>query len=67
MEWLRNLSDNELAVLGCFGALVVSFGLVGGSYHLRRIFRQAPGETDALQTSHPASLAERRSTERRAA
>lgn len=67
MEWLRTLSDNQLALLGCLGALVVSFGLVGGSYHLGRIFRQSRGETDALPAPRSAGVAQDQSTRRRAA
>jgi hypothetical protein len=69
MEFLRNLSDDELALFGCFGALAVSFGLISGSYHLRRIFRERRFEADAIETSTAAtaSSAGSRPSKRRAA
>lgn len=67
MEWLTNLSDNELAVLGCFGALAVSFAVVSGSYHFGRIVRHARTETEGMTNQPAASLHEHPVSGRRAA
>ncbi|QDU38314.1 hypothetical protein Mal4_26410 [Maioricimonas rarisocia] len=39
MAFLQNLSDDQIAILGCCGALAVSFGLMMVSYHFGRIVR----------------------------
>jgi hypothetical protein len=69
MEFLWNLSDDELALVGCCGALIVSFGLISGAYHLRRIIRSGQLETDGIDTHNTSSAdpGAERSTERRAA
>ena len=69
MELLRNLSDDQLALVGCLGALVVSFGLVSGSYHLSRTFRARRDESTLTETTRvqSATLNRNRSSKRRAA
>lgn len=69
MESLWNLSDDQLALVGCFGALIVSFGLISGVYHLRRLTRHGQAATRAIVRpgGTPAEAAEDHSTERKAA
>lgn len=66
MDLMQNLSDNETALVGCLGALVASFGLVCGSFHLGRALRSRRGPSETVAGPRAESTGHR-ATERRAA
>jgi len=39
MAYLQNLSDDQIAILGCCGALAISFGVMTISFHIGRLVR----------------------------
>ncbi|MFG0332942.1 MAG: hypothetical protein ACF8TS_06220 [Maioricimonas sp. JB049] len=50
MAFLQNLSDDQIAILGCCGALAVSFGLMMVSVYFRRIVGSEQATTAVSNT-----------------
>jgi hypothetical protein len=60
MELFRQLSDDQLALLGCAGALAAAFTVMAVSYHVGRLVRGDQRTQPVLRMESSASAAQSR-------
>jgi hypothetical protein len=63
MEFIRQLSDDQLALLGCAGTLAAAFTIMAVSYHIGRLVRgerQAPRVVPLVTSASAAESRPRR-------
>jgi hypothetical protein len=69
MDLIRQLNDDQLALLGCAGALAAAFTIMAVSYHIGRLVRgdQQSRRVMPIRSSSPAISSAAESRPRRAA
>ena len=55
MDLIRQLSDDQLALLGCAGALAAAFTIMAVSYHVGRIVRGGVQPQHVMRIESPTA------------